>query len=145
MGIQERRVGQELPRCTSFCLGLRIQDGEGTKLGGFKYGVWQLHKLLMGYGVGGAGTFLHWIDLAMLVTQHCQSYPSGLVAGFPFGLFVRCLVIFLALVECRDCLIFTGYPLRFPVSLALGVSVGRFFCRDRDCGCVVRKKEGSAS
>jgi len=50
MGIQERCVGQELPRCTGFCLGLRTQGGEGIKLGGIKYGVWQLHILLMGYG-----------------------------------------------------------------------------------------------
>jgi len=79
-------VGQELPRCTGFCLGLRTQDRKGTKLGGFKYGVWQLHILLMGYGVG-AWAFPQWIDLAMIVIQHHQSHPFGLVAGFSFGVY----------------------------------------------------------
>jgi len=117
-------VGQELPRCTGFCLGLRTQGGEGIKLGGIKYGVWQLHILLMGYGVG-VWTFPKWIDLATFITQHHQSHPFGLVAGFSLGLCLWCYVIFLALVECRDCLIFTGYPLLFPCFPCVGSTLGR--------------------
>lgn len=93
-------------------------------MGGFKYGVWQMHLLLMGYGVG-VWTFPQWSDLAMLVTEHHQSHPFGLVAGFSFGLYRSVPCDSLALVECRDCLIYTGYPLLFPCFPCVGSTLGR--------------------
>jgi len=44
-------MGQEFPRCTGFCLGLSKESdsrkGRHKKLAGIKYGVWQLHILLI--------------------------------------------------------------------------------------------------
>jgi hypothetical protein len=59
-------VGQELSRCTGFCLGLRSQtrrvtERKGTKMAGIKYGVWQLHILLID-GIRGIGVWTFLVD-----------------------------------------------------------------------------------
>lgn len=89
----------------------------------------------MGYGVG-VWTIPSWIDFVMLVTLHYhRSYPLDLdQGGFFIGLYLRCFAFFLALAECWDCLIFTGYPLLFLFSPCVGSQsvglVNRVFYRD---------------
>ena len=87
MGIQERSVGQEFSRCTGFCLGLnkggRPHGTEGTKkLAGIKFGVWQLHILLID-GIRGSAYGPFEVDRRHGIPS------SGLMVFsflFPFGL-----------------------------------------------------------
>ncbi len=101
MGIQERRVGKELPRCTGFSLGLKGSNvnciGGAGFVNGIKwadYGVWQMHILLMDKFMGKAARRidldLSWIDLLATFLPSSTKYGTS-----PKVLYLHSVICFL--------------------------------------------------